>query len=83
MDAMMYVIISENLHDKTFSTHILSVLMKTLCQKAYQPTIVGCLPFWRKRWDTQNAGMAEKITHVPAQSIRQLARDYALQNPQR
>ncbi len=39
MDAMMYVIISENLHEiRHLSTHILSVLMKTLCQKAYQPT---------------------------------------------
>lgn len=36
---------------------------------------------WRKRWDTQNAGMGRKITHVPAQSIRQLARDYATTKP--
>lgn len=81
MDAMMYVIISENLHDKTFiDTYTLGFDENSMPEGVpANESLVAYL--WRKRWDTQNAGMGRKITHVPAQSIRQLARDYATTKP--
>ncbi len=65
------------------STHILSVLMKTIMPEGVPANeSLVAYPFWRKRWDTQNAGMGrKKLPTFPAQSIRQLARDYATTKP--
>lgn len=37
MDAMMYVIVTENLHDRDFIQRYTRALTKTLCQKAFRP----------------------------------------------
>lgn len=37
MDAMMYVIVTENLHDRDFIQRYTWALMKTLCRKAFRP----------------------------------------------
>lgn len=60
MDAMMYVIISENLHDKTFiDTYTLGFDENSMPEGVpANESLVAYL--WRKRWDTQNAGMGRK-----------------------
>ena len=37
MDAMMYVIVTENLHDRDFIQRYTRALTKTPCQKAFRP----------------------------------------------
>lgn len=82
MSAMAYVIITENLHDQTF--------LDTYCQgfdeahmpqgvpdgQSYKSYILGIKDGIKKtpEW-------AEKITGVPTDTIRQLAREYAMIKP--
>ncbi|WP_435953801.1 DMSO/selenate family reductase complex A subunit [Dryocola sp. BD626] len=82
MDAMMYVIISENLHDKAF------IERYTLgFDEASMPEGVPAnesLVAWltgAKDGISKTPEWAEPITGVPAQTIRQLARDYATTKP--
>ncbi|EKK44644.1 anaerobic dimethyl sulfoxide reductase chain A [Escherichia coli 8.0586] len=82
MDAMMYVIISENLHDKTFiDTYTLGFDENSMPEGVPANESLVAYLFGAKDGIHKTPEWAEKITHVPAQSIRQLARDYATTKP--
>ncbi|EPV8665355.1 DMSO/selenate family reductase complex A subunit, partial [Escherichia coli] len=82
MDAMMYVIISENLHDKTFiDTYTLGFDENSMPEGVPANESLVAYLFGAKDGIHKTPEWAEKITHVPAQSIRQLARDYANTKP--
>lgn len=82
MDAMMYVIISENLHDKTFiDTYTLGFDENSMLEGVPANESLVAYLFGAKDGIHKTPEWAEKITHVPAQSIRQLARDYATTKP--
>ncbi|BDN29948.1 dimethyl sulfoxide reductase subunit A [Escherichia coli] len=82
MDAMMYVIISENLHDKTFiDTYTLGFDENSMPEGVLANESLVAYLFGAKDGIHKTPEWAEKITHVPAQSIRQLARDYATTKP--
>lgn len=82
MDAMMYVIISENLHDKTFiDTYTLGFDENSMPEGVPANESLVAYLFGAKDGIHKTPEWAEKITHVPAQSIRQLARDYATIKP--
>ncbi|MGJ7920728.1 DMSO/selenate family reductase complex A subunit [Neobacillus sp. LXY-4] len=82
MDAMGYVIITENLHDQAFldqfcvgfdSDHMPDGVDKKESLKSYllgEKDGIAKTPEW-----------AEKITRVPAEKIRQIAREYATAKP--
>ncbi|WP_210367699.1 DMSO/selenate family reductase complex A subunit [Bacillus sp. REN3] len=82
MDAMMHVIITENLHDKKFldryclghdESHMPEGVPKGESLESY---ILG-----RKDGTPKTPEWAEKICGLPANKIRQLARDYATAKP--
>lgn len=82
MDAMMHTIISENLHDKAFldqycighdEEHMPEGIVANESLTAYL--------FGQKDGIEKTAEWAEKITKVPADQIRQLAREYATTKP--
>ncbi|HDI6131566.1 TPA: molybdopterin-dependent oxidoreductase, partial [Escherichia coli] len=82
MDAMMYVIISENLHDKTFiDTYTLGFDENSMPEGVPANESLVAYLFGAKDGIHKTPEWAEKITHVPAQTIRQLARDYANTKP--
>ena len=82
MDAMAYVIVTENLHDKAFldkycfgfdENHMPEVVPKKESLKSY---LLG-----EKDGTPKTPEWAEKICHVPAEKIREIARDYATIKP--
>ena len=82
MDAMMYVIISENLHDKAFiERYTLGFDESTMPEDV--PANESLVSYLNGAKDgiVKTPEWAEVITHVPAQTIRQLARDYATTKP--
>uniref|UniRef100_UPI003F6649E2 DMSO/selenate family reductase complex A subunit n=1 Tax=Escherichia coli TaxID=562 RepID=UPI003F6649E2 len=82
MDAMMYVIISENLHDKTFiDTYTIGFDENSMPEGVPANESLVAYLFGAKDGIHKTPEWAEKITHVPAQSIRQLAHDYATTKP--
>ncbi|BEG43257.1 dimethyl sulfoxide reductase subunit A [Escherichia coli] len=82
MDAMMYVIISENLHDKQFiETYTLGFDEDSMPEGVPANESLYAYLFGAKDGVRKTPEWAEKITHVPAQTIRQLARDYATTKP--
>lgn len=82
MDAMMYVIISEGLHDKQFiETYTLGFDEDSMPEGVPANESLYAYLFGAKDGVHKTPEWAEKITHVPAQTIRQLARDYATTKP--
>lgn len=82
MDAMMYVIVSENLHDKAFiARHAIGFDEATMPEGVPANESLMAYLFGAKDGIVKTPEWAEKITHVPAQIIRQLARDYATTKP--
>ncbi|MBF7995180.1 DMSO/selenate family reductase complex A subunit [Rahnella laticis] len=82
MDAMMYVIITENLHDKAFVERFTLGFDESSMPEGVSAheSLVAYLT-GAKDGVKKTPEWAEKITHVPAQTIRQLARDYATTKP--
>ena len=82
MDAMMYVIIAENLHDKNFIARYTLGFDEDVMPEGVpaNESLVAYL-MGKKDGVAKTPEWAEKITHVPAQTIRQLARDYATTKP--
>jgi anaerobic dimethyl sulfoxide reductase subunit A len=82
MDAMMYVIVSENLHDKAFIDRYTLGFDETSMPEGVpaNESLVAYL-MGKKDGQVKTPEWAEKITRVPAQTIRQLARDYANTKP--
>lgn len=82
MDAMMYVIISENLHDKAFiNRYTLGFDEDNMPEGVPANESLVAYLMGNKDGIAKTPEWAEKITHVPAQTIRQLARDYATTKP--
>lgn len=82
MDAMMYVIISENLHDKAFiERYTLGFDDASMPEGVPANESLVAYLMGDKDGVPKTPEWAEKITHVPAQTIRQLARDYATTKP--
>ncbi|MEH7110266.1 DMSO/selenate family reductase complex A subunit [Bacillus sp. JJ1764] len=82
MDAMAYVMITENLHDQKFldkycigfdGEHMPEGIAGTESLKSY---LLG-----EKDGIRKTPEWAEKICHVPADKIREIAREYATQKP--
>ncbi len=82
MDAMMYVIISENLHDRAFIDRYTLGFDEASMPEGVPPneSLVAYL-FGLKDGIEKTPQWAEKITRVPAETILQLARDYATTKP--
>ncbi len=82
MDAMMYVIISENLYDRAFIARYAIGFDEDSMPEGVpaNESLVAYLT-GAKDGVVKSPEWAEKITHVPAQTIRQLARDYAKTKP--
>ncbi len=82
MDAMMYVIVSENLHDKAFiDRYTLGFDEENMPEGVPANESLVAYLMGKKDGVVKTPEWAEKITHVPAQTIRQLARDYATTKP--
>ncbi len=82
MDAMMYVIVSENLHDKAFiDRYTLGFDEASMPEGVPANESLVAYLTGKKDGIIKTPEWAEKITHVPAQTIRQLARDYATTKP--
>lgn len=82
MDAMMYVIITENLHDKAFiERYTLGFDESSMPDGVPVNESLVAYITGAKDGVKKTPEWAEKITHVPAQTIRQLARDYATTKP--
>ncbi len=82
MDAMMYVIITENLHDKTFiESYTLGFDESSMPEGVPANESLVAYLTGAKDGVKKTPEWAEVITHVPAQTIRQLARDYATTKP--
>ncbi|QLK63415.1 molybdopterin-dependent oxidoreductase (plasmid) [Enterobacteriaceae bacterium Kacie_13] len=82
MDAMMYVIITENLHDKTFiERYTLGFDENSMPEGVPANESLVAYLTGAKDGVRKTPEWAEVITHVPAQTIRQLARDYATTKP--
>lgn len=82
MDAMMYVIVTENLHDRDFIQHYTTGFDEDTMPEGV-PANESLMAYLSGAKDgvAKTPEWAEKITHVPAQTIRQLARDYATTKP--
>lgn len=82
MDAMMYVIISEGLHDKAFIDRY-TLGFDESSMPAGVPKNESLMAYLMGAKDgvKKTPEWAEVITHVPSQTIRQLARDYATTKP--
>ncbi len=78
----MYVIVSENLHDTDFIQRYTLGFDEASMPKGIpaNESLVAYL-MGEKDGVRKTPEWAEKITHVPAQTIRQLARDYANTRP--
>lgn len=82
MDAMMYVIVSENLHDKAFiDRYAIGFDEDTMPEGVPVNESLVAYLMGAKDGIKKTPEWAEPITHVPAQTIRQLARDYANTKP--
>ncbi|VAG27687.1 anaerobic dimethyl sulfoxide reductase subunit A [Enterobacter hormaechei] len=82
MDAMMYVIVTENLHDRDFiQRYTLGFDEDTMPEGVPANESLMAYLSGAKDGVAKTPEWAEKITHVPAQTIRQLARDYATTKP--
>lgn len=82
MDAMMYVIITENLHDKAFvERYTLGFDESSMPDGVPANESLVAYLTGAKDGVKKTPEWAERITHVPAQTIRQLARDYATTKP--
>lgn len=82
MDAMMFVIISENLHDNAFiERYTLGFDESSMPEGVPANESLVAYLMGDKDGVPKTPEWAEKITHVPAQTIRQLARDYATTKP--
>ncbi|MFP2239258.1 DMSO/selenate family reductase complex A subunit [Pseudescherichia vulneris] len=82
MDAMMYVIISEGLHDKAFiARYTLGFDEASMPEGVPANESLVAYLMGQKDGVVKTPEWAESITHVPAQTIRQLARDYATTKP--
>lgn len=82
MDAMMYVIITENLHDETFiRRHTVGFDEASMPEGVPENESLMAYLTGAKDGIRKTPEWAEVITHVPAQTIRQLARDYANTKP--
>lgn len=82
MDAMMYVIISENLHDKDFiEKYTLGFDESSMPEGVPANESLVAYLMGMKDGVKKTPEWAEVITHVPAQTILQLARDYATTKP--
>ncbi len=80
MDAMMYVIISENLHDRSFIARAtLSVLIRPMPEGV--PANESLVAYSTGAKDGVVKSPSAKRSPMPAQTIRQLARDYAVTKP--
>ena len=82
MDAMMYVIVTENLHDRAFIQRYTLGFDEDAMPEGV-PANESLMAYLSGAKDgvAKTPEWAEKITHVPAQTIRQLARDYATTKP--
>ncbi len=82
MDAMMYVIVSENLHDKAFIERYTLGFDESSMPEGVPPneSLMAYLT-GAKDGVKKTPEWAEVITHVPAQTIRRLAREYATTKP--
>ncbi|WP_426713214.1 DMSO/selenate family reductase complex A subunit [Cronobacter muytjensii] len=82
MDAMMYVIISENLHDSAFIARYAIGFDESMMPEGVPAgeSLTAYL-FGNKDGVAKTPEWAERITRVPAHTIRQLARDYATTKP--
>ncbi|HBO21859.1 MAG TPA: dimethyl sulfoxide reductase subunit A [Providencia sp.] len=82
LDSMMYVIVSENLHDKPFIDKYV-VGFDELHMPEGVPANESLVAYLMGQKDgiTKTPEWAEKITKVPANTIRQLAREYAMTKP--
>ncbi len=82
MDAMMYVIVTENLHDKAFIDRYTLGFDENSMPEGV-PANESLVAYLRGAKDgiEKSPEWAEPITKVPAQIIRQLARDYANTKP--
>lgn len=82
MDAMMHVIISENLHDTAFIARYTLGFDEASMPEGVPPneSLMAYL-FGLKDGIEKTPEWAEKITRVPAQTIRHLAREYATTKP--
>ena len=82
MDAMMFVIVSENLHDKDFiEKYTLGFDESSIPEGVPANESLVAYLMGTKDGVKKTPEWAEVITHVPAQTIRQLARDYATTKP--
>ncbi|WP_194206178.1 DMSO/selenate family reductase complex A subunit [Superficieibacter sp. 1612_C1] len=82
MDAMMYVIITEKLHDEAFiRRHTLGFDEDSMPEGVPENESLVAYLTGAKDGVHKTPEWAEAITHVPAQTIRQLARDYASTKP--
>jgi anaerobic dimethyl sulfoxide reductase subunit A len=82
MDAMMYVIITEKLHDEAFiRRHTLGFDEDSMPEGVPANESLVAYLTGAKDGVRKTPEWAEAITHVPAQTIRQLARDYASTKP--
>ncbi len=82
MDAMAYVIVSENLHDKAFlDKYCVGFDEEHMPAGVPQGESVVSYLFGKKDGIAKTPEWAEKICRVPANVIRQFARDYATAKP--
>lgn len=82
MDAMMYVIISENLYDKKFvDKYCLGFDEKSMPEDVPEGESLVSYILGEKDGEPKTPEWAEKICKVPADIIRNLAREYATNKP--
>lgn len=82
MDAMAYVIVTENLHDKAFlDTYCLGFAGDHMPEGVPAGESVMAYLTGKKDGTPKTPEWAEAICKVPANTIRQLARDYATAKP--
>ena len=82
LDAMMYVIISENLHDKAFiDKYTLGFDEASMPEGIPENESLVAYLMGAKDGIKKTPEWGENITHVPADTIRQLAREYATTKP--
>ncbi|WP_159565666.1 DMSO/selenate family reductase complex A subunit [Budvicia diplopodorum] len=82
MDAMMYVIVTEGLHDKAFiDRYTLGFDESNMPEGVGENESLVSYLTGKKDGVQKTPEWAEQITKVPAHTIRQLARDYATTKP--
>ncbi|WP_369309277.1 DMSO/selenate family reductase complex A subunit [Providencia rettgeri] len=82
LDAMMYVIVSENLHDKPFiDKYVIGFDEENMPEGVPANESLVAYLMGKKDGIHKTPEWAEKITKVPANTIRQLAREYAMTKP--